>query len=177
MSAFSSAFARSDLIRRAWELYCFAVLDAPLKRKEAFGDALMNILKYVYDNSGYIRGIAMTAKARTKATGKVAWVNRRLSVKELAAYDKQDVTSAAIFARMTELIFSGYSFAAKHDDYSGAVQVTLYDNGVQGQSSPMGMSSRSHDLWDAIAMTIYKHDIIFSEKWTADVPPPKLERG
>lgn len=177
MPVLTKYHAESAALIAAWDEFCFNVLDYDTPVGDIFTLRLRAVMARLWSRSPYIRMIVMARKKTTAATGKTVWINRKLDSDELREYDAWDLSDTEAFARLTELVAEGYSLQVRHDSFSSAIQVTLYENGVQQGNNPMGMSSRSPDMWDAIRMTIYKHDVIFKGAWVPPTERPNSIRG
>ena len=110
-------------------------------------------------------------------TQNLRWVNYKLNSTELTQFDAWNFTLEDAIVETSNLVSQGYRVSCSWDAHSSAFQVSIIAPSSGNPNSGLALSSRSTDLGDALALSLYKHAKVFQGKWVAPAADPKSVRG
>lgn len=108
--------------------------------------------------------MSKTTKSKTIPYDKIQYVFNNLTKDELNTFDKSEHCKPdldTLMSNLHRLIESGFKLSAKWDSYSGnGIQLSAVCNETGKPSSGYATSARSNDLYDALAILLYKIQVL-----------------
>jgi len=129
-------------------------------------------------NGNHGKDTPVRRQAVAKGQSDVIWVNYTLNEREKAQLEELTAASPdAMLGEMQKAALEGYRWTISHDSYAGCWAVTMYTRNEQDINHGLMMSSRSMDWFKALMMCVFKHVIIFEERWDGGTPEPRSFEG
>jgi len=98
--------------------------------------------------------------------GDYKFVSHRLSADEKRAFDAWHIDAEAILKRVMVLVDMAYKVSVSLDFYNHTTQASLTCNEVKSPDSHWILVARAPDAMTALALLIFKHDVLMDGDWT-----------
>lgn len=110
-------------------------------------------------------------KGKAKPNGKSQYgdykfVSHRLSADEKKQFDAWTCSSDHLLQRVRELVDLCYKVSMQLDFYNHTCQASLTCNEIKSPDSHWILVARAPDALTALALLIYKHDVLMQGDWS-----------
>ena len=108
-------------------------------------------------------------KAKSKETsqyGDYKFVSHRLSADEKKQFDAWSIDAEHLLRRVGELVDLCYKVSTQLDFYNHTCQASLTCNEIKSPDSHWILVARAPDALTALALLIFKHDVLMVGDWS-----------
>jgi len=126
-----------------------------LRRAELFQDRM----------DKFKENFGMATKKKREAW-QTEWLHLDLTPEQKGSYRAWDLSEQDIIYTLGGFLSGGYKLTCNYNYQNSTYQASLICTEEGGVNSGMGVSGYAKEIWDAVAVLIFKVSVILPEKWT-----------
>lgn len=122
-------------------------------------------------------GYVSDRQTTTKTDERLWWVNYTLTKEELKRVEAWEVSETSLLDSAAGLADEGYRLTFAKDEKNGCMLVCFFSPTNHKYHPSCALSSRSPDLWEAFKINLFKHHVVFEQRWPSRSGSAVSQRG